>query len=355
MHCDYEKRTGMAFAMSNRRVNSVSAFTRDHCGALSFSDNEKTGGSGTGESIVDPLGSQGSLASAHWGRFLLVVNAGNNTVSIFRVEQGCMTLESVVPSGGVMPISVAVSGNLVYVLNAGDESTRATLAGFRLGKDGQLVRIERCEAALGAEVLASAVQPACVVFSPDGEFLVVSLRGVNVLVTFRVNPNGTLSNPVPTLSNGEGPFGMNFAKRDVLLVAEAGANALSSYLLEQDGVLQVISGSVQNNQLATCWVSATPDGRFAYTSNTGTGTISLYRVARDGGLTLEESVPSTPAADGAPIDNAVAPDGRYFYVLNGAEGSISAFVIGCEGHLTLFQIYENTRLPETGAQGLVVT
>lgn len=356
MHCDYEKWMGMAFAMSNQRTNSVSAFTRDPCGALSFSEKEKTGGEGTGEPVVDPLASQGSLASACGGRLLLAVNAGDNTVSVFRVEQGCMTLRSVVPSGGVMPISIAVYGNLVYVLNAGDESAAATLAGFRLEKDGSLAPIGSCSVALPGEgVLASAVQPACVVFSPDGDFLVVSLRGVNILVTFRVSPNGMLTNPVYTPSNGEAPFGMAFARRDVLLVSEAGANALSSYRIKHDGALQVISGSVKSNQLATCWVSVTPDGRFAYTSNTGTGTISLYRVACDGGLTLVESVPSTPSADGAPIDSAVAPDDRYFYVLNGAQGSISAFVVGCNGHLTLFQIYEHTCLPEIGAQGLVVT
>ena len=148
---------------------------------------------------------------------------------------------------------------------------------------------------------------------------------------------------------------MAFRRDGVLLVSEAGPNALSSYRLDLSGALIVISGSVPNGQGATCWVAIRPQGDYAYTSNAATGTVSVYHVDQSGVLTLIESVPTTPRMDGAPIDNAVDPEGRFLYVLNGAQGSISVFDIGCEGHPVLVQIYQNTHLPEVGSQGLAVS
>jgi 6-phosphogluconolactonase (cycloisomerase 2 family) len=300
--------------------------------------------------VVDPLGSQGSLVLGGEGHILLAVNAGDNTVSSFRLEHGCPVLVSVVPSGGVRPVSIAVSRNLVYVANAGGGGIAANLSGFVLDHRGALTPIPGSMVPLGP----ATVRPSCVLFSPDGRHLVVSERGVNLLVTFRVLPSGLLTNPVATASSGSGPFGMAFTKHGVLLVSEVGPNALSSYRLEVSGALRVISGTVLNHQGATCWVSVTPDGCFAYTSNAATGTISLYHVSQDGELRLIESVPTTPLMNGSPIDSAIDPCGEFLYVLNGAMGSISVFLIECEGHPALVQIYENTRLPEVGAQGIAV-
>ena len=59
--------------------------------------------------------------------------------------------------------------------------------------------------------------------------------------------------------------------------------------------------------------------------------------------------------NGAPIDSAIDPCGEFLYVLNGGMGSVSVFLIECEGHPALVQIYENTRLPRVGAQGIAVS
>lgn len=351
MSCENKKWCGLAFSMSNRVENSVSVFQRDLCGALRFKEEVLTGGAGTGAAVVDPLGSQHSLVLAGERKFLLAVNAGSNTVSSFRLTRHGAEQIATVASGGVNPVSIAVYENLVYVVNAGRGALAANLSGFFLNLDGSLSPIANSMAPLGP---ASAL-PSDAVFSPDGRFLMVSLRGTSELLTFRVLPGGILSAPVITISSGAGPFGMTFTRRGVLLVSEVGPNALSSYRVLDSGALEVISASVPNNQRATCWVSVTPDGRYAYTSNAGTGTLSLYRVARDGSLTLIESVPSTPTMDGAPLDSAIDPCGRVLYVLNGAKGSISVFLIECDGHPLLVEIYENTDLPEVGAQGMAVT
>jgi 6-phosphogluconolactonase (cycloisomerase 2 family) len=62
------------------------------------------------------------------------------------------------------------------------------------------------------------------------------------------------------------------------------------------------------------------------------------------------STPGTPA--GAPIDNGISMDGRNFYVLNGNQGSISVFCIRDQGGLTRLQVIDTPQIPNTGTQGL---
>ena len=96
------------------------AYDRAANGTLTLANTYATGGLGgvLNGSQVDHLGSQGSLTydSAH--SLLYAVNAGSNTVSVFSVRGDQLSLRQVVGSGGTFPVSVAVHGDLVSVLNA---------------------------------------------------------------------------------------------------------------------------------------------------------------------------------------------------------------------------------------------
>jgi len=79
--------------------------------------------------------------------------------------------------------------------------------------------------------------------------------------------------------------------------------AASSYSAGDDGVSSVVSGSVANSQTASCWVVITNNGHTAFTSNSGSGTISSYELtSNDGTLTLVNSVAGDTGANSAPID-----------------------------------------------------
>ncbi|PKM77978.1 MAG: hypothetical protein CVU90_04495 [Firmicutes bacterium HGW-Firmicutes-15] len=352
--CHHKKRLrGFVFAMTNTsETNEVIVFRRGKNGILTRLNAYDTGGSGTGTEIVDPLTSQGSLILSRDGRFLFAVNAGSNSISSFRVNKyGVLTLVDVEPSGGIKPNSLANFHNLLYVTNAGNATNASNVTGFNLNSDGSLTPI------IGStEPLSTAnAQPACIVFSPRGHKLVVSELNNNVLSVFLVNGDGTLTGPIVNNSNGGGPFGSVFLSKGFLLVSEVGPNALSSYIANVYGTLNVISGSVLNGQSATCWVASSKNERFAYTSNAGNDTITIYRIKKYGRLAVVASVPSTPEGTAAPIDNGVSRDGRNLYVLNGNEGSISVFRIRKSGlFLKLIQVFEDTGLPEVGAQGLSV-
>ena len=57
------------------------------------------------------------------GRLLLAVNAGSDTLSLFRVHGDHLWLRQVIASGGDFPVSIAVHRHLVYVLNAGGDGS----------------------------------------------------------------------------------------------------------------------------------------------------------------------------------------------------------------------------------------
>lgn len=322
---------GSLYTMTNASAgNAVLAYDRLADGTLESAGSFSTGGAGTGGG----LGNQGGLTLSGDGRWLLAVNAGSSSIAAFRVQgDGSLELTSTVASGGTLPISVTVSGDLVYVLNAGGSGN---IAGFRLGNDGSLTTLAGSVRPLSA----AGVGPAQIEFDPQGNVLVVTEKASNTITTYRVGPDGLASAPQAHASNGATPFGFAFTGTGVLIVSEAfggaaDASAASSYAVDAAGDLQLISGSIATTETAACWFVVTANGRFAYTSNTGSGSISGYAVAR-GALTLLDADGRTgvTGAGSAPIDLALSRNSRFLYSLNSGNGTISAFAVGSNGSLS---------------------
>lgn len=322
--------SGMVFTSSNAATgNELLIYARGADGALSFHAKAPTGGAGSGAG----LGSQGAVTLSGDGRFVFVVNAGNNTVSTFALRGRELRLVSVVDSGGLHPISVAEHNGLVYVLNDGGEGN---VAGLR-NVGGTLQPIAGSARGLSA---AGGVAPAQVGFSDDGDALVITEKGTNLITSYRVNAGGLLSGKVVTPSPGLTPFGFAFNGRNRLVVSEAaggaaGASTVSSYRFTQAAPAQpvVASAAVPDLQGAACWVAITTNGRYAYIANTGSSSMSSYRIEPSGTIALIESVAGATGAGTAPADTAVSADGRHLYVRNGGVSSITAFKIGPDGTL----------------------
>jgi 6-phosphogluconolactonase len=322
------------FTMSNAAAgNSVIAFARSVDGSLAPAGETPTGGLGSGGG----LGSQGAVTLTEDGRFLLVVNAGSNDVSAFAVTGTSLQLRSRRSSGGVQPISVAVRDHLVYALNAGGT---ANVSGLYLDSYGQLYPISGSAQPLSA----AAPGPAQVSFSPSGASLVVTEKGTNTIDTFAVRYDGRLASAVSTPSAGQTPFGFAFTSRGILVVSEAaggaaGAGTVSSYRLQRtygvDRRARVASGPIADLQSAPCWIVITNHDRFAYTSNTASGTISGYRVRDDGALTLfdDQGVTAATGAGSRPIDMAFDRSSRHLYVLNAGTHTVAEFDRAPDGSL----------------------
>lgn len=341
---------GAVYTMTNRTGgNAILVFNRADNGALAPGGEFATRGRGTGGS----LGNQSGVILDPSNRWLFAVNAGSNDVSVFTVKAAGLQFVQKVGSGGVRPVSLALFGNLLYVLNAGGNAgSMDNLAGFRVQPNGRLAPI-----AGSARPLSQAItDPAQVGFRTDGAVLVVTEKATNRILTFSVNQNGRLAHRRVTNSAGPTPFGFAFGKRSQLLVSEAfggapNAGAMSSYRVESQGVLRLISRSIGNGGTATCWVALTNDGRYAFVTNTGTGTISSYTVGFDGGLKLlEAAAGSTGGPTSGPLDLALTNDGRFLYALARTGGQIRGFRVSPEGDLSAAP---SVAVP-TSANGLAV-
>lgn len=320
---------GAVYTLTNSAAgNSVAVFDRARDGSLTPEGTVPTGGNGTGAG----LGSQGALVLDD--DRLFAVNAGSNTISMLRVgHRGRVSLTDVAHSGGARPLSLTVHGKLLYVLNAGDAATPASIRGF-LALWGKLIPLPGSSRPLST----AAPDPAQVEFSPSGRHLVVTEKATNTIVTYRVGRFGYAGGPNAQPSAGQTPFGFAFDKRGRLVVSEAfggapDASALSSYALARDGTVTPITATAATTETAACWVVVTKNGRYTYTSNTGSNSISGYRIANDGALTLLDADGKTANTGAAPADMALARGSRLLYSLNGGVPEIQGFVVNGDGSL----------------------
>lgn len=340
-----EESLAAVYTMSNASSgNRILAFHRAPNGKLTAAGSFATGGLGTDGG----LGSQGGLTLSGNDRWLLAVNAGSNDISLFATDDEGLRLVDRAPSGGIQPISVTIHRDLVYVLNAGSDN----VSGFRLRPHGKLTPLPGSTRPLSG----SGTGPAQVQFRPDGRVLVVTEKDTNLIVTYAVDEDGLLGPPQVQSSQGATPFGFAFGHRRQLFVSEAfgaapDASAMSSYRVRADVTLDVVSPSVPTHQTAACWVVVTESGRFAYTSNTGSGSISGYGIDDDGALTLLNADGRTAdtGAGSAPTDLALSENGRFLFVLDSATHNIGVFRIRANGQL---QPVGTTEGLPAGANGL---
>jgi 6-phosphogluconolactonase len=340
---------GAVYTMTNAESgNEVVVYNRATDGSLAFEAAVPTGGNGKTIEPNDALGAQNPLILSPNHRFLFAVNAGSDTIAVFRVRDDGLKLVDVVASGGEVPVSLTLNWNLLYVLNAGGDGN---ITGFSVDYGGHLTPIPGSTRSLntgGSNPLNFLESPAQVGFSPRGDKLVVTVKGVHPvhqIHVFGVDRNGLPSaQPVTTTSNTTLSFGFDFVGLNRLIVAEPFGNSLgpdgqgndvpppvpergaaSAYNIRRDGSLAPISTSVLNAQTATCWIATTAGRRFAYTTNNVSNTISSYKLGPRGGLTLIEAV-AAESGD-APVDLAITPDSRYLYNVNAADGTVSTYEI----------------------------
>ena len=308
--------------------NAVVAFARHADGSLTPSGTYATGGNGTGGG-VDPLTSQFAVALAPGNEYLYAVNAGSNSVAAFAVRGGTLRVIGTYASNGERPVSVATYGRLVYVLNAAS----GTLAGFQRSIDGSLVPVPSWTRTLSASATGAAEAR----FSRDGRTLVVTERTSRSIDSYRVLPDGSLSDAIANASSGSTPFGFDFTPRGQLVVSEAGAKAASSYTIGGDRKLSVVTASSPTYNTAPCWAIVTNDGRFAYIANAGSSALTGYAVAANGALSILDPAGVSAALPGGstPLDLDVTRDGRFVFVLEAGSGKVAGFAIGRDGALSL--------------------
>ena len=326
--------TGAVFVMTNAAdKNEIITYKRSTDGSLQKGQSFRNDGRGSG-GVTDPLGSQGSLTLNQDHSLLFAVNAGSGDISVFRVHGTNLALVDRVPCGGSEPVAVAQHANLVFVLNAGGASS---VVGFHVAQTGQLKSIPDSLTYLSTGNSGAA----SLSFSPNGQFLLVTEKVTNVIDAFHVQIDGTLAPIVINPSAGAGAFSILFAPNGTALVTETGpaggtnAGAISSYSVQPNGTLTPVNASVPTLGAATCWNVVTPNGKFVYTSNAGTSTISGFALGITGTLTpIAGTVVGVNPTGSTNLDAAVSSDGSFLYTLNSGSGTVGIFGINQDGTLT---------------------
>jgi DNA-binding beta-propeller fold protein YncE len=166
----------------------------------------------------------------------------------------------------------------------------------------------------------------------------VTEKATNLLVTYRVGRRGLLSDPEAHPSAGETPFGFAFGRGSLLIVSEAfggavDASTLSSYAVGRHGSVRVLDPTVATTETAACWVVVTSNGRYVYTTNTGSASISGFAIGHRGDLELLDADGVTGSTGTGPIDLALSNRSKYLYALNAGDGSLSSFRVRHDGSL----------------------
>jgi 6-phosphogluconolactonase (cycloisomerase 2 family) len=331
--------------------NKIVVFERQDDGSLEREDTYATGGRGGAAApgaVSDRLASQGSLVYDEGQRLLFAVNAGSDSVSVFRVRGKRLKLTDVDPSGGDFPASVAVHGDLVYVLNAGHDGR---VQGFRI-HGNHLHSLPGSSRSLG---LANTdppnflTSPGQVGFTPDGRKLIVTTKASkSTIEVFDVGRNGRLSSSsVSNPSATPVPFAFTFDSSGRLVSGEAGASSVTTYTIQADGHL-TNPQSQTDGQVALCWIVRVGD--FYYVSNTGSNNLSGYRIESSGRPSLVTPTGIVATTPAGPIDMAVS--GRFLYAQTGTAGTVEEFRVESNGLLT--RLGSVTGLPP-GMEGIAAT
>ena len=208
-------------------------FTRRANGTLAQLGSVATGGKGTTAEppfdfpIVD---TSGSMILTPDGKLLFVVNAGSNTVTSFRVTANGLKRVSVASSHGAVPVTMASSKGLLYVVNEGERGCTEqsqqkahpckhipNIYGWHYTSTGKLIPIPFSNRRLTAATPSGKKDKVGVVagsaFSSDGGVFVVTQRGLprkyGEIDTFLISRNGAAgvshAYATPEVDN---PFGL---------------------------------------------------------------------------------------------------------------------------------------------------
>ena len=218
--------------------NTIVAYDRAPDGSLTQAGSYRTGGLGgvLDGSVVDHLASQGSLQLDRG--LLYAVNAGSDTITVFAVDGDRLMRRQVLPRFGDFPVSVAVHGNLVYVLNA---RRGGSVQGYvRLG--GVLVPIPLWHRALGLDPNAAPEfthTPGQVAFTPDGATCWSPPRPTRTRSSRMTSTASAASRRARRRASLDGavPFAIAFDARGNLALAEAGPNAVATFDVDRRGAL----------------------------------------------------------------------------------------------------------------------
>jgi 6-phosphogluconolactonase (cycloisomerase 2 family) len=386
-------------ATNKADMNSIMAYKMQNDGSFKRAE-YKTGGKGTGDLEVpalkkdpthplangdDPLISAYGVTITKDMKNLLVVNAGDASVSLFKInDDESLSLVNTVRIHDKFPLSVAEANGNVVVASVGATNGEGSIEAMQI-HDGKLVNVPNSLRDLKA-------RPSTVKFSTNGRYVVLT-----ELVTGKVKSyafsSGTLSQmPVSVIDLPREnpkrfqaiPVGFDIyptADADIVAVSEARfltpdfklreeankvpqtpkyswqTGSISTLLLDKNGMLKLVSKDVltgkamEGGEIANCWVEFSKDGSKLWAANALSSSLSLFEIDKDGSAKLSKVVTYKDNKELEFLsDMKLNQKGDMLFQLIGNMGQVLVFGVDEDGGLKLKQRLEG--LPMYGAYGL---
>ena len=129
-------------------------------------------------------------------------------------------------------------------------------------------------------------------------------------------------------------------------------STISSFTVNGNATLTPISNAVPTEGAANCWLAITPNGKWVYTSNSGSDNISGFNVAQNGVLTpIGSGIVAAIPGGSHNVDIAVSGDSKFVFTQDTAAGTIGVWSVNTDG--TLKEVDLIPGLPKlSGTNGL---
>ena len=179
---------------------------------------------------------------------------------------------------------------------------------------------------LATDSIAGQTLPMITAASADKKVLLASNYSSNSVSSYLIDPNtGNLTLAENhALAAGSAPGWVTaHPKLNVFYTADSGTNKISILDVDANGII-TIRGTVNAGAGATCIV-INEAGNTLYSVDQGADQISIYNIDSDGNLTFANSV--SVGTGSQPNQAALSPDGRFLYTANWGTQSVSSFSV----------------------------
>ena len=325
--------------------NGVIALVNDGAGNLSALPGSPflTGGTGVGPA---PGGTDAQWDSDQEvtinpaGSLLFAVNGHSNTVASFTINaDGTLTANAGSPfaSGGTQPASIGYRDNalgngvsMMVVVNKDSDplqtQTNPNYTAFSVSTAGKLGK-----SALSFALPAGS-SPAQALFRPTGPVQFFGLEFMKETITsYSLNRAGAMTVVNSLTPPGSTPVvvgGVAIPNVRGFYIGLPAQHQVGVYSYNSTGTMSFVR-EVNNTGMAICWLSVNAAGTRLYSSETASGTISVYDTTTTTNPKLLQHL-SVSGTGALPTHSKVDPTGKFLYVLDRV-GVLHIFDIAADG------------------------
>jgi 6-phosphogluconolactonase (cycloisomerase 2 family) len=314
-----------------------------------FTINSSTGALTVAGTAVTAEIAPSSIAVDQTGQFVYVANRSSMTVDTYSVNASTGALSAIpgnIATANTNGASMAITPSNQFLYVGGFGSVAGSIAGFSLNStSGALAQLGFVNVLAGNWASSMAIDP-------TGLFLFATAQSEQHLWNFKISSDGTLtptsqSTSAP-ISTGAAPTGvavypLGGASGGYVYTADSAANRIGTFSYSPGGTLEIIGNGDLNAKAGTPRALVVdPPGTFLYVANYGDGTVSTFSIDPATGLLTYVTQVNTGnmnnVANPGPFDLKVDPSNHFLFVANKLDGSLTVFTIAA-GVLTLQGTY----------------